>query len=160
MDNTIARVAALMVVGILMIILSTMYTRKYGNTLNREFNLENLFPKNPSAGKKYISESEHFVGDSNSKKETISEKKSNIQQDIENIKVDESIIGVRMYINGTEKPIQIRAQNLLKIAKLIENTLRKTEFSAGELSDIYSLVTQNYKSSLPAEQYKKIEEIV
>ena len=160
MDNTIARVAALMVVGILMIILSTMYTRKYGNTLNREFNIENLFPNNPNARKKDITESEHFVVDSGSKKEKASEKKSHIQQDIENIILDEDIIGVRMYISGTQKPVQIRAKNLMKMAKLIENTLKKTEFQAGELSDIYMLVTQNYKSSLPAEQYKKIEEIV
>jgi hypothetical protein len=65
-----------------------------------------------------------------------------------------------MYIHGTEKPIQIRATNLIKVAKLIETTLHKTEFHAGELQDIYTLVTQNYKSTLPPEQYKKIKDIV
>jgi len=45
-DNIISRVVALIVIGVLMIVLSTMYTRKYGNTLNSEFNLSNLFPKN------------------------------------------------------------------------------------------------------------------
>lgn len=160
MDNTIARVAALMVVGILMIILSTMYTRKYGNTLNREFNLENLFPKNSSTLWKDTSQGESFAVETQKAKKEAPEKKNTIQEDIENITLDSDIIWVRMYINGTEKPIQIRAQNLMKIAKLIENTLHKTEFASWELKDTYTIVTQNYKSSLPTEQYKKIEEIV
>ena len=65
-----------------------------------------------------------------------------------------------MYIHGTEKAIQVRAVNLIKIAKLIENTLHKTEFRPWELSEMYALVTKNYKSSLSPEQYKKIEQIV
>lgn len=42
-DDTIARVIVFIGVGILMILLSVMYTRKYGNTLNQEFSLINLF---------------------------------------------------------------------------------------------------------------------
>lgn len=42
-DDTISRVAALMIVWILMMVLSTMYTRKYGNNLNAEFNASNIF---------------------------------------------------------------------------------------------------------------------
>lgn len=139
---------------ILMIILSTMYTKKFGNTLNNEFNLKNLFPKQnlPKEGaEEEISEKE--IAEKNMKK-------SSIQEDIEKTVIEGEIIWVRMFINGTDKPVQIRAKNLLKIAKLIENTHHKNEFSPGELSDIYTLVTQNYKSTLPAEQYKKIEEIV
>ncbi len=106
--------------GVLMIVLSTMYTKKFGNTLNSEFNPENLFPK---------------------KKEKIQdetpashEKKHNpitqdIQKDIEDIKIF-GIIGVRMHINTVEKPIQIRAENLIKIAKLIETSTGKTHFKA------------------------------
>ena len=32
-----------MVTGVLMIILSTMYTKKFGNTLNKDFSPRNLF---------------------------------------------------------------------------------------------------------------------
>lgn len=42
-DDTIARVIVFIGVGILMILLSVMYTRKYGNTLNQEFSPINLF---------------------------------------------------------------------------------------------------------------------
>ncbi len=44
-DDTISRVIALIITGILMIILSTMYTRKYGNSLNSEFNISNIRDK-------------------------------------------------------------------------------------------------------------------
>ena len=96
-DDTVSRVVALIIVGILMIVLSTMYTRKYGNNLNSEFNISNIF----------------------SKKEKIVENK--IMQDIESIDIS-NIKKVRLVFNKEEKAIQIRAENLIKIAKLISNS--------------------------------------
>ncbi len=63
-DDTVSRVAALIIVGILMIILSTMYTRKYGNTLNSEFNPSNLFPKSKDVSNKTsITKTQEFKKD-------------------------------------------------------------------------------------------------
>lgn len=44
-DNLVSRVVVLIVLWILMIILSTMYTRKFGNTLGKDFSPDNLFWK-------------------------------------------------------------------------------------------------------------------
>jgi Predicted membrane protein (DUF2339) len=145
-DNVFSRVVALIVVGILMIILSTMYTRKYGNRLNKEFNPENLFPK--------IWESQK-----DAPKKELTSRKQEIQENLWKISTG-GIIGVRMYITGTEKPIQIRTENLVKIAKLIETATGKTNFLPGELKEIYDDFSVNYKSSLSVEQYKKIKDIV
>ena len=45
-DDTVSRVVALIVIWILLIVLSTMYTRKYGNNLTWEFSPQNLFSGN------------------------------------------------------------------------------------------------------------------
>ena len=63
-DDTVSRVIALIVVGVLMIVLSTMYTKKFGNNLNAEFKISNLFPKNNTEShKKYISPEESKIRD-------------------------------------------------------------------------------------------------
>jgi len=68
-----------MVVGILMIAISTMYTRKYGNNLNSEFNPSNLFSQKE-------------------KNQDTKTPQKDIQSSIESIDIS-GIIGVRMYID-------------------------------------------------------------
>lgn len=83
-SNEAIQFLALMIVGVLMIILSTMYTKKYGNTMNSEFRISNLMPKKEK-----------------SKKEEIFEEKiptSRVQSDIESIDIH-GISGVRMRIS-------------------------------------------------------------
>lgn len=126
----------------MMIMLSTMYTRKYGNNLNSEFNPSNLFPKKDASKK-------------NSKPE---DSNMQIQRDIESINVSD-ISAVRMMIEG-DKTVQIRSENLIKIAKLITSSYKKTDFTAWELQDAYDMISQNYKSSLSPSQYKRIQEVV
>ena len=152
-DDAISRVVALMVVGMLMIAVSTMYTRKYGNTLNSEFNPSNLFPENTKIHKDYSVKQESV-----SIKET-QDKKSTVQQDIESVNIS-WIIWVRLLFNGEDKPVQIRAENLIKIAKILENTYKKKVFKAWELSQAFSMISQNYKSDLSPAQYKKIKDLV
>lgn len=142
---------AFMLTGWLMIALSTMYTKKYGNTLGKDFSPSNIL------GEIGLSGTETTTKDQNSStKKVISD---DLMGDIKKVKIWDTI-WVRMRINGNDKPIQIRAENLIKIAKLITKKYWKTSFKAGELQDTYELITKDYKSELPANQYKRITEIV
>lgn len=153
-DDTVSRVIALIVVWILMIVLSTMYSKKFGNNLNSEFKISNLFPKdNEDSHKKYKSNI------TKEPEQEIVEVKSTVQKDIEKINVS-WISWVKLSFNGDEQSVQIRAENLVKIAKLITNTYKKTEFIPGELEKAYKLIESDYKSELSPAQYKKIRSLV
>lgn len=134
-----------------MIALSTMYTKKYGNTLGKDFSPSNILGEIGLSGTETDNKNQ-----SSSTKKVISD---DLMGDIKKVKIWNTI-WVRMRINGNDKPIQIRAENLIKIAKLITKKYWKTSFKAGELQDTYELITKDYKSELPANQYKRITEIV
>ena len=156
-DDTVSRVIALIVVGILMIILSTMYTRKYGNNLNAEFSPENLFPKDISEKKTSVTKQSDLTPQESVK---VSEKQeSSLMQEIQKTDVS-NYSAVRMKISGVSKTFTIRAVNLVKIAKIIEAHFGKNTFSAGELSEIQKNVLAEYKSELPESQFKKLKEVV
>jgi len=60
-----------------------MYTKKFGNNLNSEFNISNLFPRdNIDSHKRYKSKNIDITN-----QETV-EAKSSVQKDIENINVE------------------------------------------------------------------------
>ena len=154
-DNVISRVVALMVVGILMIVLSSMYTKRYGNNLNSEFSPTNLFPHK----EKKIEKKSPTNFSSDVEQEIVQNTKSKIQTDIEKIDIS-GISSVKLSFTGEEKTVRIKAENLVKIAKLIANTYKKTEFKAGELASAYDTIEKDYKSSLSPAQYKKIKGLV
>jgi len=166
-DGTISRVVALIVVWILMITLSAMYTRKYGNNLNSEFNISNLFPKNnKESHERYKKQSttsknssKNIVGDVEQERVKVEPKKTKIQTDIESIDIT-WISWVRIKSSWKKQTVQIRAENLIKISKLIASTYKKTSFKPGELQKAYNMIQQDYKSSLSPAQYKKIQSIV
>lgn len=151
--NGIIPFIAFMIVWILMIVLSTMYTKKLGNTLGKDFSLSNLFPKKASSSEK-ISPVENAGMHSENTTE-----KSKIQSDIESIDIT-NISSVKLHFTWSEKPVVIRAENLIKISKLIANTYKKTEFKPGELKSAYSMIEKDYKSSLSPVQYKKMKDLV
>lgn len=156
-DGTVSRVIVLIVVWVLMIVLSTMYTRKYGNTLNSEFSPTNLFDTEAFNSKS--SSSSHTQETAQEKVIASEEQTSWVMQEIENTDVSE-YSAVRMKISWIGKTFTIRAINLIKIAKIIENTLWKKTFEAWELSEIQKSVLSEYKSDLPKEQFKKLKEVV
>jgi hypothetical protein len=129
-----------------------MYTRKYGNNLNSEFNPSNLFPKNNL-------ESHEKYSNINEKNKREVNSKSQIQTDIESIDIYD-IKSVKLHFNGEDKAVVIRAENLIKISKLIANTYKKTDFKPGELKSAYSMIESDFKSDLSPVQYKKIRDIV
>lgn len=144
-----------MVTWVLMIILSIMYTKKFGNTLNKDFSPSNLFPEKTWKWDKDTEEdSQSFE-----KTDVIYSQENTVMQDISKVNIA-GIKWVRMSINGKEKAIQIRTENLTKITKMIVASKWKQEFKAWELKDVYKLISKDYKSQLPPAQYNKIQEIV
>ncbi|MDA9129017.1 DUF2339 domain-containing protein [Candidatus Gracilibacteria bacterium] len=150
-DDTISRVVALIIIGILMIVLSTMYTRKYGNNLNAEFSPENLFGKNTH--KEY---SEQEQKSQNSK--TL-DTPTGVMQEIAKTDVS-NYSAVRMKVTGSGKVFTIRAINLIKIAKIIETSHGEKTFHPGELKDIQETILSEYKTELPKTQFEKLKEVV
>ena len=140
-DDAISRVAALIIIWILLIIISTKYTRKYWNNLIWEFKLSNL---------KQWNNIEDIV--ENKWEEKI------INQSIKNIDVS-NYKSVKISINNW-KTVQIRAVNLIKISKLITSTHKKTNFSPNELSDTAEYIKENYKSELSKNNYDKVISIL
>ena len=137
-----------------MIVLSTMYTKKYGHTLNKEFNLSNLFPKdNKDSHEKYKKKIDSNIEQDSTKVQ------STIQRDIEAIDIT-GISSVKLRFLNEEKAVQVRSDNLVKIAKLIANTYKKTDFKPWELQKAYTMIEADYKSSLSPAQYKKIRDLV
>jgi len=145
---------------ILMIAMSTMYTKKYGNNLNREFNISNVFPKDDAKTNK----------NSSSQKDRKNERwdivhaqkidsKSKIQKDIESINISD-ISSINLHFTDSDTPVSIRAENLLKISKLICNTYKKKTFKPWELQQAYDKIESNYKSTLSPAQYTKIRKLI
>jgi hypothetical protein len=60
----------------------------------------------------------------------------------------------------TKEKITIESKNLIKIAKLVVNKMKKNIFEPKELQNIYEYVVSNYKSELSPEDYKKILQIM
>jgi len=147
--------------GILMIVLSTMYTKKYGNNLNKEFNLSNLFPENNRAShNKYISKNDDvLIWDVAQESIKIPANKSAIQKDIESVKIN-GISSIKLRFNKEEKSVNVRATNLIKIAKLIVWKYKKSEFQPWELQQAFSFIEKNYKSDLSPAQFTKIKQLV
>ncbi|MDD2871931.1 MAG: DUF2339 domain-containing protein [Candidatus Gracilibacteria bacterium] len=142
LDDAFSRVIAFIVIGVLLIIISTRYTKKYGNNLKGEFNFSNFYNGN-NTEKSSIS--------TNKKPQNITKI---INKKIEKIDVSD-IRGIKFYINGGDT-VEIRAENLIKIVKLITNDFTDTKFEKGELVDTYNYVLENFKSDLSKATYDKI----
>lgn len=141
-NNQMLRIVALMFVGWLMIYISMLYSRKYSGNLLSEFNFSNL-------------KSDLWDIEDNEQK---SSNKPNflINKKISDIDTGDVTMVIFELNNG--KNIKIKSKNLIKIAKLVENNLWKTEFQKNELKNIYTYILNNYQSELKPDDYKKIVE--
>ncbi len=151
-DDAISRVVAFIVIWILMIIISTRYTKKYGNNIVWEFSLSNI-----------TNTWNIDFGDDDTQSETTT---SNIDAD-KNLLINEKIKSidvsnirwVKFYVNDWDN-VEIRAENLIKISKMITNDFTDVDFEKWELQDTYDFVISNYKSELSKATYDKIVNIM
>jgi hypothetical protein len=125
----------------ILIIISTLYTKKYWDNLLKEFNFDNLIEKNKDE------ENEDNINN------------FWINNDIKNIDVSE-IKHVTFLFKNKEK-ISIKAINLIKIVKsTIDQLDWQTVFEKEELRNIYEFIKNNYKSELSKTNYDKIINIL
>ena len=127
-----ARWWVFLILWIILIFISTLYTKKFWDNLTKEFDISNLLNK----------EKETFL----------------INQKIKNIDVSK-YKAVKFKFNNW-KSLSIRAENLVKITKLVTDMNNKTSFKAKELNNIYDYIVNNYKTELSPSNYKKILEIM
>jgi len=110
-NDAIMRVIALMGIGIMMMIISSLYSKKYGNQLKGEFFFSNI------------------TRDSMPEKKIITKKvtqKTTLNDTIIDINID-GIYAIKFELNGGEK-FSTRAKNLIKIIKFVTDNAEKTSF--------------------------------
>ncbi|MDD2907503.1 MAG: DUF2339 domain-containing protein [Candidatus Gracilibacteria bacterium] len=139
LDNAVSRVVVFILLGVLLIFVSTKYSRKYGNNLVGEFNLNNL---------------------SNSK----NEEKPSTKQEVNNEDITSQIKNIDLKgitqasfkING-KAAFSTKSKNILQI---IIYVLRKTglkEFEANELKPFYDFIIANYHSDLSTRDLNTVQ---
>lgn len=132
-DNAISRVIAFLVLGILLIIISTLYSKKYSSNLKGEFHVKNF---------KELKLKQHFT----------------INETIKDISTGKDT-KVRFAFAGGEV-ISTQTKNIIKIAKLVTSKYGKNTFEAGELEAAYEYILKNYKSQLLKKDYEQVVQIL
>lgn len=75
-------------------------------------------------------------------------------------KIDVSDIEkISLKTNG-EKALQIKWKNFYKIVVMVTNTFWKTSFQAGELTNMYHYILENYQSELSPTMFEQIRKIL
>ncbi len=155
--DTSYRVIAFLVLWIIFVIISTLYTKKYWNNILSELKFNNLITPNEEDikqdSKKDFSEEIEYNFQKRSLEEIKNEdEKINLLLE----KVDDSGIKfVRFNLNNWKK-FTIRSRNLIKITKIVINKFKKNNFEGGELNEIYKYVLKHYKSDLTRREFDKI----
>lgn len=134
-DNALFRVFALMIIWALMFIISSLYSKKYGNNLKWEFNLSNLQNPHPKA-------TDIFP----------------LNQKIEKINID-GISSIKFQVNW-DTAFTTKAKNLLRIVKFVTENTQKYDFEAGELLDTYNYIVKNYHSQLNKRDIETIQNAI
>jgi len=154
LDDAISRVAALIILWVLFIIISTRYTKKYWNNITKELSFDNLKNNNKL---KNINQKNKENLENNITKEKNLDNDYLINNEIKDIDVS-NIKSVQLIFS--DKKINIRAINLIKISKKIINNSWKNKFEKWELESTYNFIKENYKSELSKDNYNKILELV
>ena len=152
LDNAVTRVFALMVLGILLIVISTKYTAKYWNNLIWEFNIKNLFTDKNTENTAEANTVEY-------KDQIKTDSQENniiplVNKHIEEIDISD-IDSVKFYPNKW-KNFSSKAKNLKKIVRMILEEKPCGTFAPNELLDTYNYIVNNYKSELSKRDFDMI----
>lgn len=145
--DTNSKVFVFFILWVILIFISTIYTKRYWDNLLGEFRISNLFKQ-----KKINS-----VQDDDIFKDT-TEEDLLINKEIKNINIDD-YKSVTFIINN-ERKAEIRAKNLVKISKMLIDKFWKNKYKAWELQDAYDFILSNYKTKLSKRDYDKIVSIL
>ncbi|NVP17280.1 DUF2339 domain-containing protein [Candidatus Gracilibacteria bacterium] len=147
LDNAISRVVVFILLGILLIFVSTRYSRKYGDNLVGEFSFKNL--KNENNEKVEIKQKEEKVkSDDNNRKQEITSQIKSIDL--------KGVTSATFKING-KIAFSTRSKNILQIVVYVIEKTGLKEFQAQELKPFYDFVTKNYISDLNARDLATVQ---
>lgn len=141
-SDTVIKVIAFITVWIMLIVISTMYSRKYGSKLKWEFQLSNLFTQS----------------NNNSAEEPKMSSPESIHIQLDAIDVSD-IQSVTFQPNGA-KPFSTKSQNLMKIVKMVMKDTKQQEFAPNELISAYKMITANYQSNLTKTEYNRVKWVI
>lgn len=143
LDNAVSRVVVFIILWILLIFVSTRYSKKYWNNLIWEFNLNNL---NSDIKK------EKPKTQTNTKKEMSNEE---ITSQIKNIDL-KWVNWASFKING-KISFSTKSKNILQIIVYVLNKTWLNEFEANELKPFYDFITSHYMSDLSTRDLTTIQ---
>lgn len=150
-DDAISRVIVFIVLWILLIIISILYSRKYWENLMWEFSPWNLTDNNDNQESKIKNEKKEIVN----KKETISEEeKIKITNKIKDI--DISDYNIAIFKIDWKAAFKTSSKNLLQIIIYVTKTTWLNKFEAWELDDFYDYIKNNYISNLNSRDYNTV----
>lgn len=150
LDDAVTRVVALIAIWVLLIIISTRYTRKYGNNLKWEFNFSNLVDKSSKNDSK-----DNISKNWNTQKIP---KYNIINSQIQDIDIS-NIDSIKFYPNW-EKVFSSKAKNVKKIVKLILKNNNTATFEPGELLEKYNYIIENYESELTKRDFNILKGVI
>ena len=128
------KIVAFMGVWVMLIIISLMYSKKYGNKLKWEFDPLNLW-------------SDSILSSDDSTQE--------LNETIEEI--DTSDMQSVVFKPNVWKWFTTKSQNLMKITRFVLNDKLNAHFKAGELEEEYDYISKNYKSMLSKVERDRVE---
>lgn len=155
-DDAMTRVIAFIVIWIMFIIISTRYTKKYWNNISKEFNLNNFVESKSEKNENKVEKLQKNVEEKKEKYHKQIDKV--INEKIKKIDVSE-YRWVKFYVNNWDN-FEIRAENLIKIVKLITKDFQDLEFKKWELRDTYNFVINNYETELSKATFDKIVNVL
>ncbi len=146
-ENGIVRVVALMLVGALMIIISSMYTKRFKWNLMKEFNIANA-----------MTSEEFEIEEDEAMPSYTTENSANtnyvMNQKIADVSIEN--LSSAVFIQNDGKRYEIRTKNMIRLAKMVIDGSKKTQFEAWELLSTFEYIVANYQSEVSVADYKKI----
>ena len=134
-DDDVIKVIAFIGVWMLLIVVSLMYSRKYGNNLKWEFQFSNIY----AWSKKHI--------DSLQFKKTLED-------------IDISGVEKVRFKPIDWKTFETKSKNLLRIVVSIMKDDTNKSFKASQLEKDYNFVIENYQSDLSKADYNRVKSVI
>jgi hypothetical protein len=153
-DETVIKVVAFIAVWTMLMVISSMYSKKYGNKLKWEYQLSNILG-NSEVQKENKKTTAHGETVTTNKKTT---GEIDINQKIKDIDIS-GIEYVTFEPNGGKK-FSTKAKNLMRIVVMIMWRDSEESFEANELLDSYKYIMRNYKSDLNERDLTRIKSVV
>lgn len=153
LDNAVSRVVVFILLWVLLIVVSTKYSKKYGNNLVWEFNFKNLSSED---NKKEVPKRETPKKTESSQTNTKTEiSNEDITKQIKSINI--SWISMLSFKIDSKIAFSTKSKNIIQIVVYVLKKTWLKEFEAWELKPFYDFVTSHYISDLNTRDLSTIQ---